>query len=63
MKTTKTINVDPVVHHMVKIAAVEAGIPIGEFAEALLRVGLGRPKDVKQLLGSHTTPEPKQPKG
>lgn len=60
--TTKTLNVDVVVHHLVKVAAAEAGMPIGEFAEVLLRVGLGRPKEVKQLLGSRTTPEARPPK-
>lgn len=63
MKTTKTLNVDIVVHHLVKVAAAEAGVPVGELAEVLLRIGLGRPKEVRQLLGSRTTPEAKPPKG
>lgn len=62
MKTTKTLNVDLVVHHLVKVAAAEAGVPIGEFAEILLRIGLGHPREVKRLLGSHTTLETQRPK-
>jgi hypothetical protein len=62
MKTTKTLNIDQVMHHLVKLAAAEAGVPIGVFAEALLSVGMGHPRQVRQLLESHTKKEQQQGK-
>lgn len=57
MKTTKTLNIDAGLHQLVKVAAAQAGIQIGEYAEAVIQAGLNRPQDVKRLLGSNTRRE------
>ena len=58
MKQTKTLNVGDDVHRQVKIAAAQQNIPLGMFVEAVIRVGLNRPKEVTRLLAENTKPEP-----
>lgn len=57
MKQTKTLNVDAVLHQEMKIRAVGAGFPLGDFVEAVLQVGLSHPDQIRQLLEGGTTPE------
>ena len=55
MKPTKTLNIDPQLHREIKTAASVAGLQLADYAEALLRVGLSRPADVKRLLAGGTS--------
>lgn len=64
MKTTKTLNIEASLHTELKIRAVGAGIPLGEYVEAVLQVGLAHPGEIRRLLEAGTNPasqpEPKQ---
>jgi hypothetical protein len=57
MKATKTLNIDVSLHQELKIRAVGAGWPLGEFVEAVLHVGLGHPEELKRLVEGRTTTE------
>lgn len=59
-KPSKTLNVDEDLHREVKLAATMENYGLREFVQALLRVGLSRPKDVRRLLADSTTPAPGQ---
>lgn len=56
VKTTKTINIEASIHHLLKVQAVNEGVQLGEYAEVLLMVGMTHQQEVKQLLGSRTKP-------
>jgi hypothetical protein len=56
MKATKTLNIDAQLHTELKIRAVGAGWPLGEFVERVLQVGLSHPDDLRQLLAVDTSP-------
>lgn len=58
MKATKTLNIDTHLHTELKIRAVGAGWPLGEFVERVIQVGLGHPDELKQLLEAGTSPAP-----
>jgi len=55
MKATKTLNVDVTLHQELKIRAVGAGWPLGDFVEAVIQVGLSHPEELKQLLAAGTS--------
>jgi oligoribonuclease (3'-5' exoribonuclease) len=58
MKATKpdrqTLNVDPAVHHLVKVRAAITDCQINKLVEALLLVGLKHEEEVMQLLEERT---------
>lgn len=54
MKNTKTLNIDPELHRALKANASVAGLQLADYVEAVLRVGLSRPADVKRLLAAST---------
>lgn len=56
--TTKTLNIDSDLHAQLKLAAVKEGRGLGEYVEAVLKVGLSRPKEIKRLLAGSTSQEP-----
>lgn len=56
MKATKTLNIDALLHTELKIRAVGAGWPLGEFVERVLQVGLSHPDELRQLLAVDTNP-------
>lgn len=56
MKATKTLNIDTQLHTELKIRAVGAGWPLGEFVERVLQVGLSHPDELRQLLEADTSP-------
>lgn len=62
---TKTLNVRQDVHKKVKRAALEADVPIGVYVEAVIEVGLSRPREVTKRLSEAGTnqakPEPEKP--
>ena len=60
MKTTKTLNVAAELHQELKIRAVGAGAPLGDYVEAVIQVGLAHPEKIRQLLalGTKTAPQP-----
>lgn len=64
MKPTKTLNIKISLHKRLKAASVAADEPLGSYVEAVLEVGLARPRDVaKQLLAGDTSEEAKPVKG
>lgn len=56
MKPTKTLNIDVALHQELKIRAVGAGVPLGEFVEAVLQVGLSHAEELRRLLAGDTNP-------
>lgn len=58
MKTTKTLNIEASLHTELKIRSAGAGIPLGEFVEIVLQVGLSHPEEIRQLSVTRTTQEP-----
>jgi hypothetical protein len=56
MKATKTLNIDANLHTELKIRAVGAGWPLGEYVERVLQVGLSHPEELRQLLEAGTNP-------
>lgn len=61
---SKTLNIDEQLHHALKVAAAQGKYGLREFVQAVITVGLNRPKEVKRLLEVGTsqapTPEPKR---
>lgn len=63
MKATKTLNIDANLHQELKIRAVGAGMPLGEFVEAVLQVGLAHQAELRRLLEAGTNPaSPQEPR-
>lgn len=60
MRPTKTLNIDADLHAELKILAAQEKTPLAIYAEAVLRAGLNRPKDVKRLLATRTNQEQQQ---
>ena len=54
MKETKTLNVASDLHREVKVYAMLAGVPLGEFVNAVIRVGLAHPDELTRLLEGDT---------
>ena len=56
--TTKTLNIDPALHAQLKLQAVKEETHLGVYVEAVLRVGLSRPEEVRRLLEGRTSQAP-----
>jgi hypothetical protein len=55
MKSTKTLNISPDLHKRVKVQATHEGWNLGDYADALLEVGLSHPDEVKIIMDKLTT--------
>jgi hypothetical protein len=60
---SKTLNIDEQLHHDLKVAAAQGKHGLREFVEAVIKVGLSRPKDVKRLLEADTSQGQQQERG
>lgn len=58
MKTTSTLNVSPGLHKIVKVGAAENGWKLGEYADAVIEIGLKHLQEVKELMDSRTNVSP-----
>jgi hypothetical protein len=50
MKTTKTLNVSPALHRIVKVNAAQRGWNIGEYCNAVIEVGLIHSEEVTKIM-------------
>lgn len=50
MKSTSTLNISPDLHKIVKIKAAETGAKIGDYADALIEVGLKHLQEVHEIV-------------
>jgi plasmid stability protein len=57
-KQTKTLNIDEDLHAVLRVNAANERTRLADYVEAVLKVGLSRPKEIKRLLATDTTPEP-----
>lgn len=55
MKATKTLNIDATLHRVLKARSVEEDMLLGEFVEAVLRVGLDHPEELTKRLSEVRT--------
>jgi hypothetical protein len=50
MKTTKTLNVSPDLHRVLKINAAQNGWPIGDYCDAVIEIGLKHGEEVNEIM-------------
>jgi hypothetical protein len=50
MKTTTTLNISPTLHKIVKVGAAQNGWKIGDYADAVIEVGLKHLHEVKETM-------------
>lgn len=58
METTSTLNVSPDLHRIVKVGAAENGWKLGEYADAVIEIGLKHLQEVNELMDSRNNVAP-----